>query len=48
MYYINYKYKTLPTETIDRAETRQEAYYLLNEYVRSNCGGKYTISRKEY
>ena len=32
MYYINYKYKSYPIETIDEAETRQEAIYLLNEY----------------
>ena len=48
MYYINYKYKTQPIETIDRAETRKEALYLLNEYRIAFGEGTLSISKKEY
>ena len=48
MYYINYKYKGQPTETIDEAKTRDEALYLLREYKMSDASGKYKISRRDY
>ena len=48
MYYINYKYKGQPTETIDEAKSMKDALYLLGEYTMSNPSGKYQISRKEY
>ena len=48
MYYINYKYKEQPIETIDEAESMKEALYLLGEYVISDPSGKYQISRREY
>lgn len=48
MYYINYKYEGQPTETIDEAETKKDAMYLLNEYRMAFNSGTVTISRKEY
>lgn len=50
MYYINYKNDNYITaigydiETIDEAETRKEALYLLKEYRLS--GGNFYISKK--
>ena len=46
MYYINYKHPLTGIETIDEAETRNEALYLLREYKMSDASGKYKISRK--
>lgn len=48
MYYINYKHKGQPIETIDEANTRKDAIYLLNEYRMAFNSGTVTISRKEY
>lgn len=48
MYYINYKYKGQPIETIDQAETKKEAMYLLNEYRMAFNEGTLKISRKEH
>lgn len=48
MYYINYNYKGQPIETIDKAETRKDAMYLLNEYRMAFKSGTVTISRKEH
>lgn len=48
MYYINYKYKSQPVETIDSAETREEARYLLNEYGIAFGEGTLSISKKQY
>lgn len=48
MYYINYKYKGHPIETIDEAETKKEALYLLNEYRAAFNSGTVTISRNEH
>ena len=48
MYYINYKYKGQPVETIDKAETRKDAIYLLNEYRVAFNEGTLKISRNEY
>jgi hypothetical protein len=45
MYYINHKHEAFGTETIDEAETKKEALYLLNEYRLS--GGNYYISKRE-
>lgn len=50
MYYINYKNDNYTPaigygiETIDEAETRREALYLLNEYRLS--GGNFYISKR--
>ena len=50
MYYINYEDDNFTpcigygVETIDEADTRKEALYLLNEYRLS--GGKFYISKK--
>lgn len=52
MYYINYANQYTPAgrnwETIDEAETRNEALYLLNEYRISDSTGMYKISREYY
>tara|TARA_R110002020_G_scaffold196537_1_gene397537 strand:+ start:426 stop:611 length:186 start_codon:yes stop_codon:yes gene_type:complete len=48
MYYINFKYGNLDTETIDEYTTRKEAREMLTEYTygggQPNC--KYWISRR--
>lgn len=46
MYYINYKHETFGSETIDEAETRKEALYLLREYKICDASGKYKISKR--
>ena len=33
MFYINFRYRNLATETIDEAEDRKEAKFLLSEYT---------------
>ena len=33
MFYINFKYRNLATETVDEVETKKEARYLLGEYT---------------
>ena len=43
-YYINHKHETFGTETIDEAETKEEALYLLKEY-RLN-GATFYISKR--
>jgi len=47
-YFINYKHKAHPIETIDQAETKDEALYLLSEYRMAFNQGDLTISKKEY
>ena len=44
MYYINHKHERFGTETIDEADTRKEALYLLREY-RLN-GGNFYVSKR--
>lgn len=52
MYYINYTDNNYTpnigygVETIDEAETRDEALYLLREYKMSDASGKYKISKR--
>ena len=52
MYYINYSNQYTPAgrnwETIDEAETRKEALYLLNEYRISDKQGNYKLSKQYY
>ena len=45
MIYINMQYGNLPKETVDYAETRREASYLLAEYLLVG-GAKYWLSSR--
>ena len=45
MIYINMQYGNLPKETVDYAETRKEANYLLGEYLLVG-GAKYWLSSR--
>lgn len=48
MHYINYRYSSdTGNETIDHAETMQEAIKLLNEYQISDKFGNYWISSRK-
>ena len=48
MYYINYKHPLTGIETIDEAETREEAYYLTTEYRIAFREGEISVSKKNY
>ena len=45
MIYINFQYGKMPKETVDQAETRKEANYLLGEYLLVG-GGRYWLSSR--
>lgn len=45
-YYIQYRYRRLPLETVDECTNRKDALHLLKEYRLSNPYGYYYISSR--
>jgi len=46
MWYINQKYKDLPKETIDEAETMKEGLFLLSQYQVADKVSRFSLDNK--